>query len=72
MMEGAGMARKLRVEITLSNWRCMKNSIGSYDDDPRHVTPRYKSANVVNEALDRFFSTSQQAPRACIAADQKK
>jgi len=53
------MARKLHVEITRSNWNCMKDYIDSYNDDPRRVTPRYKPADIINLALVEHLKTKK-------------
>jgi hypothetical protein len=49
------MAKKLHVEITPSNWHRMKEYIEEYNTDPLRVTPRYKPADVINLALNRYL-----------------
>ena len=53
------MARKLHVEITLSNWHRMKEYVDSYNDDPRRVTPRYKHADIINLALFEYLKAKK-------------
>jgi hypothetical protein len=53
------MAKKLHVEITPSNWHRMKDFIDGYNQDPQRVTPRYKSADVINRALVEYLKTKK-------------
>ena len=65
-------SRAINVEIAPGNQERLDLYISAYNHKPERATPKIKYTDVVNEALDRFFSTHQHAPRARIAADQKK
>jgi hypothetical protein len=48
--------RKLHFELTPANNRRIEEYIERYNRDPGRVTPKIKTADVVNLALDRWLS----------------
>lgn len=48
--------RKLHFELSPANNQRLKEYIESYNKDPDRVTPKIKTADVVNQALDRWLS----------------
>jgi hypothetical protein len=64
--------RAINVEIAPGNQEKLDLYIRAYNHKPERAAPKIKYTDVVNDALDRFFGTHQQAPRARIAADNKK
>jgi hypothetical protein len=50
-------SRKINVEIAPGNQAAMDRYIESYNHKPDRKTPKIKYTDVVNEALDRLFST---------------
>ncbi len=48
--------RKLHFELTPANNRRLEEYIAMYNKDPGRVTPRIKTADVVNQSLDRWLS----------------
>ena len=65
-------ARAINVEIAPGIQEKLDLYIRAYNHKPERATPKVKYTDVINDALDRFFSTHQQGPRARIAADKKK
>jgi hypothetical protein len=57
--KGACVAKKLHVEITPANWHRMKDYLEEYNADLRRVTPRYKPADVINLALNRYLKAKK-------------
>jgi hypothetical protein len=55
-------SRRINVEIAPGNQASMDRYIESYNHKPDRKTPRIKYTDVVNEALDRLFSTRRPAP----------
>jgi hypothetical protein len=54
------MAKKLHIEITPANWERMKEYVDLYNGDPARITPRYKAADVINQALHDYLSTRRK------------
>lgn len=48
--------RKLHFELTPANNRRIEAYIDAYNKDPGRVTPKIKTADVVNQALDGWLS----------------
>lgn len=48
--------RKLHFELTPANNRRIEAYIDAYNKDPGRVTPKIKTADVVNRALDTWLS----------------
>jgi len=54
--------RKLHFELTPANNRRIEDYIEAYNKDPDRVTPKIKTADVVNQALDRWLSAHTPPP----------
>ena len=47
---------KLHVEIPKANWARLEAYLKSYNEDPGRLTPKFKPAHVINQALVHFLA----------------
>ncbi|MGO9409687.1 MAG: hypothetical protein ACLQCB_02925 [Spirochaetia bacterium] len=63
---------KINVEIAPGNQAKMDLFIKAYNSRPDRKTPKIKYIDLLNEALDQFFSAHSKSPTARTTAGKKK
>lgn len=56
-------SKKLHIEIMPANWKAIENHIEAYNANPLRSTPVLKYADVINRAIDEFFTAKENENR---------
>jgi len=53
---GKNKSSKLHVEIAQGNWERLQAYLQTYNEDEGRMTPKFKPAHVINQALVQFLT----------------